>query len=185
MKSGHFPGSGFFFDLRSQKVDDYAVGEPKLDFREYFDGSLQSSGIFNGLSGKVERKFTLRMDCRWQGQKGTLDEYFSYDDGETGHRCWSLNFVDENNFSATALDVEGVGQGAQRGNAAVMRYRLRVPRVGGKEVVVSMEDWFYLIEDGTVINRARMSKFGIKVGEIVASFQKSVRTRSLDIGSAT
>ncbi len=39
-------------------------------------------------------------------------------------------------------------------------------------IIVSMEDWFSLVGDGTLINRARISKFGIKVGELVAWFRK-------------
>jgi len=36
-----------------------------------------------------------------------------------------------------------------------------------------MEDWFYLMDDGRLINRARMSKFGLKVGELFVSFSKA------------
>ena len=57
----------------------------------------------------------------------------------------------------------GEAKGSQRGNAAMMEYRLRIPRDGG-EIVVAMEDWLYLQEDGTLINRTS------------ASFQECERT---------
>ena len=52
-----------------------------------------------------------------------------------------------------------------------MTYRLRIPR-GESEIVVSMEDWLYLQENGTLINRARMRKFGFPVGELIIAFRK-------------
>lgn len=35
-----------------------------------------------------------------------------------------------------------------------------------------MEDWFYLLADGTLVNRARMSKFGLPVGQLFVTFRK-------------
>jgi hypothetical protein len=35
-----------------------------------------------------------------------------------------------------------------------------------------MEDWFYLQDDGTLINRTKMRKFGLTVGELVIAFRK-------------
>ena len=171
MRTRHFPGSGLLFDLGAQGVDDYAAGTPILDLRDYLNGPLTASGVFFGLSGRAERRFAADMTGRWSGGKGTLEELFRYDNGETGRRCWELTFADDRTFTATAHDVEGVAAGVQRGNAAAMRYRLRLPRARG-DIVVGMEDWFYLMDDGTLINRARMSKFGLKVGELFVSFRK-------------
>lgn len=171
MKTRHIPGSGLLFEFGAQGVGDYAAGTPVLDLRRYLNGRLTASGVFFGLSGRVERRFTVDMVGRWSGNRGTLDERFRYDDGEIGDRCWNLMFSDDGTFIATAHDVEDVASGAQNGNAAAMRYRLRVPRAKG-EIVVGMEDWFYLMADGTLINRARMSKFGLKVGELVVSFRQ-------------
>jgi hypothetical protein len=67
--------------------------------------------------------------------------------------------------------VVGEALGMQTGNAAKMTYRLRIPREGD-EIVVSMEDWFYLQDDGTLINRTKMRKFGVTVGELVIAFRK-------------
>ncbi len=176
----HFPGSGFLFDLGSQNLEDYAGKTPVLDLRDYLSGPLSACGVFFGLSGRVERRFTVDMVGRWSGGKGTLDERFRFDNGETDERCWNLAFADDTAFTATAHDVEGAATGVQGGNAAAMRYRLRIPRAKG-EIIVGMEDWFYLMNDGTLINRARMSKFGLKVGELLVSFRK----RDADEASVT
>jgi len=171
MRTRHFPGSGFLFDLGSQSVDDYAAETPVLDLRDYLSGPLSACGVFFGLSGRAERRFTVDMIGRWLDGKGTLDERFRYDDGRIDERCWSLTFSGDGTFTATAHDVEGVATGVQRGNSAVMRYRLRIGRESG-EIVVAMEDWFHLMADATLINRARMTKFGFKVGELCGSFRR-------------
>ncbi len=171
MKTRHFPGSGLLFDFGTRDIEAYSAEKPALDLRNYLRGPLTASGVFLGLSGRVERRFTIDMAGNWSGNHGTLDERFRYDDGETGERLWNLVFADNGSFTATAHDLKGMAAGMQRGNAAVMRYRMRVPR-GKGEVVVGMEDWFYLVDDGTLVNQARMSKFGLKVGELVAAIRK-------------
>ena len=172
MKIRHIPGSNLLFDFGAQSVEAYAPGEPVLDLREYLSGALIASGVFFGLSGRVERRFVANMHGAWNGNTGTIDERFSFADGEVTDRIWTMTFAEDSAFTATAHDVVGNAVGRQSGNAATMRYRLRVPR-GKGEIVVGMEDWFYLLNDGTLINKARMSKFGLKVGELVVSFRRS------------
>ncbi|MCL5776546.1 DUF3833 domain-containing protein [Limibaculum sp. FT325] len=155
-----------------QRLEDYAAETPRLDLREYLDGPLQASGIFFGRSGRADLRFTVDMVGSWDGNTGTLEEDFVYSDGRTERRVWTLTFADDEAFTGTAHDVEGQAVGRQSGSAATMTYRLRLTREGGDEITVSMEDWFYLLEDGTLINRARMSKFGITVGELIVTFRK-------------
>lgn len=171
MKFRDFPGSNIVFNAGSRNLSDYAAETPLLDLREYLNGPLIASGVFIGLSGLVSRRFVISMEGAWNNNCGKLNEDFAYHDGEVGNRCWNLTFHDNYSFSMTAEDVEGIGKGAQCGNAAVMFYRLKIPR-GQGEIIVTMEDWLYLMDDGTLINKARMSKFGLKVGEVIAAFYK-------------
>jgi len=156
----------------SQSLDSYSGEAPRLDLRDYFDGPLQASGIFFDYSGTASLRFVVDMDGSWQGDTGILSERFRYSDGRTEKREWTIRFSEADSFTATAHDVVGEATGAQSGNAATMRYRLRIPR-GDGDTVVSMEDWFYLQEDGTLINRAKMRKFGLTVGELVVTFRKA------------
>ncbi len=152
-------------------LERHAGQAPDLDLRDYLDGPLTASGIFFDHFGSAALSFTVDMEGRWDGDTGTLEERFTYADGTTDTRVWSIRFTGADSFVATAHDVVGEAAGAQRGNAARMSYRLRVPR-GDGEIVVSMDDWLYLQEDGTLINRATMRKFGLPVGELVVAFRK-------------
>jgi hypothetical protein len=156
----------------SQSLDDYTEERPRLDLREYLNGPLTASGIFFDHAGRAELRFVVDMDGTWEGNTGTLAEQFQYSDGRTDERVWTIRFEDNKHFTATAHDVVGEAKGAQLGNAAMMAYRLRVPRDDGNQVVVSMEDWLYLQQDGTLINRTKMRKFGLTVGELVVTFRK-------------
>lgn len=152
-------------------LEDHAGQAPSLDLRDYLDGPLTASGMFFDHAGRASLAFTVDMEGVWDGDTGTLTERFSYSDGRTDSRTWTVRFTDANRFTATAHDVVGEAEGGQRGNAARMSYRLRIPR-GDGDIVVSMEDWLYLQEDGTLINRAKMRKFGLPVGELVIAFRK-------------
>ena len=166
-----FSVAAFLMGCAGPSLERHAGQEPRLDLREYLDGPLTASGMFFDYAGRPSLSFTVDIEGSWDGDEGTLEERFTYDDGRTDERIWSIRFVDENRFVATADDAVGEARGEQRGNAARMTYRLRVPR-GDGEIVVSMEDWLYLLEDGTLINRAQMRKFGLPVGELVIAFRK-------------
>ena len=156
----------------SQTLDDYAGETPRLDLREYLSGPLTATGIFFDHAGRANIRFEVEMEGTWVGDTGTLAERFRYSDGRTEERTWMLRFIDDYRFTAGAADTVGTGNGEQRGNAATMRYRLKIPREDS-EITVSMEDWFYLQPDGTLINRATMRKFGFTVGEVLVVFRRT------------
>ena len=58
----------------SQNLDAYSSERPELDLRRYFNGRLTAYGIFQDRSGQVVRRFTVVMDCRWDGDQGVLDD---------------------------------------------------------------------------------------------------------------
>ena len=155
----------------SQRVEDYAAEQPVLDLRGYFDGRIDAYGIFTDRSGRVVRRFIVTMDCRWEGDVGTLDERFTYSDGSTQRRVWTLRRGPYGRYTGTAEDVEGIATGQTRGNAFNWRYTLRLP-VDGRVYDVQFDDWMYLMDDRVMLNKAVMSKFGIRLGEVTLSFVK-------------
>ena len=124
-------------------VANYRSELPPLDLAQYFNGTVDGWGMFQDRSGKVVRRFTVRIDAKWDGNRGT----------------------------GTAGDVVGTGQGIQQGNAFNMRYVLRVPWAG-RTIDVDMDDWMWRIDDQTVLNRTAMTKFGFRVGEVTLSLRK-------------
>lgn len=148
----------------------YKAATPVLDIASYFNGTIDGWGMFQDRSGKVVRRFTVRIDAKWDGDRGTLDEHFVFDDGEKQNRVWTL-VRDGDRFTGTAGDVVGTGTGVQQGNAFNLRYVLALP-VDGRTWHVDMDDWMWTVDGATVLNRTRMSKFGFRLGEVTLAFRK-------------
>lgn len=157
------------------KPADYASQKPALDLATYFNGPLTAHGIFTDRSGKVVRRFTVAMEGRWTGNQGVLDENFTYSDGKKERRVWRLTKGATEGgvtrYTGTADDVVGVAQGEAAGNALRWAYTLKLP-VDGSVYEVQFDDWMYLMDDRTMLNKAVMSKFGVRLGEVTLSFTK-------------
>ncbi len=150
---------------------DYAAEKPVLDLKTYFNGDLVAHGMFTDRSGKVVRRFVVQMTGTWQGAQGTLDERFTYSDGKTERRVWRLTDEGGGRWSGRADDVVGVAAGQAAGNALNWRYTLALP-VDGKVWEVEFDDWMVLMDERVMLNKAVMSKFGVRLGEVTLSFQK-------------
>jgi hypothetical protein len=153
------------------KVTDYAAQKPVLELRDYFNGTLDAYGVFTDRSGQVVKRFTVVMECSWQGDQGVLDEVFSYSDGTTQRRVWRLQRLADGRFTGQADDVVGTAQGQQSGNAFHWTYTLALP-VDGCIIEVQFDDWMYLMNDKVMLNKAAMRKWGVGLGEVTLSFVK-------------
>ncbi len=150
---------------------DYAAERPVLDLKNYFNGELVAHGLFTDRSGKVVRRFTVQMTGTWQGRQGTLDERFTYSDGKTERRVWRLTDEGDGRWTGRADDVVGVAEGRAAGNALNWRYTLSLP-LDGKVYEVQFDDWMYQMDERVMLNKAVMSKFGFKLGEVTLSFNR-------------
>ncbi len=164
-------GNALLAGCASPTPADYASQTPRLDLRQYFNGKLLAHGIVTDRSGKVMQRFTVLITGTWQGDTGTLDEQFSYADGRREQRVWTLTRGDNGRYTGRAADVLGQAQGLAAGNALNWRYTLRVP-VDGRDWEIDFDDWMFLVDDKVMLNRAVMSKFGFRLGEVLLSFQR-------------
>ncbi|GAB3249367.1 DUF3833 domain-containing protein [Chitinimonas naiadis] len=149
----------------------YAHEKPALDLPTFFNGTLDAWGVFQKRNGQVTRRFTVEIRTQWQGDNGTLDERFVYDDGEKQRRIWHLKRQADGSWRGTAEDVVGEATGLVVGNTLHWNYVLRLP-VDGKEYEVSFDDWMWQLDGKTMMNRSSMSKFGIDLGEVTLFFRK-------------
>jgi hypothetical protein len=62
-------------------ISRYNNERPVLQVENYFNGKLDAWGMFQDRSGDIVKRFTVEMDCQWNGDTGTLNEYFTYSDG--------------------------------------------------------------------------------------------------------
>lgn len=152
-------------------VDAYRDQQPVLKLEEYFNGTIDGWGQFQKRDGTVVKRFKVVIDAKWQGNTGVLDEHFSYSDGSTSRRVWTITKEADGRYSGTADDVVGKASGRAAGNALQWEYTLKLP-VDDKVYEVSFDDWMWLQQDGVMLNRSAMSKFGFHLGEVTLAFKK-------------
>ena len=157
--------------VAGMKPEDFKDQKPKLVIEEFLKGNVKAYGVLQNRSGKVTRQFSADLNGKWDGKQLILDEKFNWSDGEIQNRQWKINKLTEHNYEGTAGDVVGKAKGFSYGPAFKFEYVLLVP-IKGKEIKITFDDWIFKQDEKIAINRARMSKFGIKVGELTVMFVK-------------
>lgn len=153
------------------KPEDFAGREPKLLIEDYFAGRTEAWGIFQDRFGRLRRQFEVEIEGTWDGHRLTLIEDFRYDDGESERRIWHITKRGPHSYEGRADGVIGVAEGSAYGNALNWTYRFAL-NIGDDTWNVTFDDWLFLQSDGVLINRAEVSKFGVKLGEVTVMFRK-------------
>ena len=156
----------------NMKPIDFKDQKPRLIIEEYLSGNVEAWGILQNRSGKVIRQFTADLNGKWDGKQLVLDEKFIWNDGEIQTRQWKIDKIDEHNYEGIAGDVVGKAKGYSYGPAFKFEYVLLVP-VKGKEMKITFDDWIFMQDEKIAINRATLTKFRFKVGELTVFFKKS------------
>lgn len=149
----------------------YEHTEPKLDLFDYFEGQTLAWGQFQSRSGELQRRFTVDINGKVDGDTLVLDEQFVYDDGETEQRIWTIKKVGDNQYEGTAGDVIGKVIGQASGAVFNWRYTLDLP-YKDSSIHVKFDDWMFLQTNKVMLNRAKVTKWGFRVGEVTLFFQK-------------
>ena len=153
-------------------IKKFEAATPQLVLEEYFAGKTRAWGIFEDRFGTLRRQFTVDIVGRWDGRTLVLDERFVYRDGERDRRVWTIEKVGPNRYQGRADDVIGVATGEAKGNALSWRYNMDL-KVGDSTLRVHFDDWMFLQPDNVLINRARVSKWGVELGRVTLFFSKS------------
>ena len=155
----------------SVDVTHYADQQPALNLERFFSKPVKAWGMFQKRSGEVAKRFEVDIVSRREGNNLILDERFLYSDGTRQRRVWTLTPEGQGRWSGRADDVVGVAKGEIAGNALRWRYRLNLP-VAGPSYEMSMDDWMYLMDEDTLINRTSMYKLGVEVGQVTLFFRR-------------
>jgi hypothetical protein len=100
-----------------------------------------------------------------------LTEDFDYYDGEKQRRIWTIKKLADGSYEGTASDILGKAQGQSQGNAVRWNYVMDLP-VGDTTYRIRFDDWMWVMNDGVLINRSYLKKFGITVSELTIFMQK-------------
>ena len=160
-----------FSSCSANNLDYYEDTTPKADIKEYFNGPIQAWGIVQDWRGRVTRRFDVDMVGEWHGDVGTLTEHFEYYDGEKQQRVWTIKKLANGSFEGTASDIIGKADGKTSGSAVQWFYVMDLP-VGDTTYHIKFDDRMWVMNDGVLINRSYLKKFGIKVAELTIFMKK-------------
>ena len=153
------------------QVEEYRDTAPKADIKDYFNGPVKAWGIVQDWRGRVVNRFDIDMVGTWEGDTGTLTEHFTYYDGKTQKRVWTIRKLGENSYEGTASDILDKATGQTSGSAARWSYVMDLP-VNDTTYRLHFDDWMWVMNDGVLINRSYLKKFGITVSELTIFMQK-------------
>lgn len=153
----------------------YKQDNPPLDLKSYFSGPIKAWGLVQDRKGQVTRRFDVVMYGSWEGNVGTLEEQFEYYDGETDKRVWTITQVSADSYEGRADDIIDKAVGNVSGNTMRWAYVMDLP-VGDTTYKITFDDWMFLMNDGVLINRSYLKKFGITMAELTLFMQKQPET---------
>lgn len=161
----------FINGCATPSMDVYKETKPPLDLKTYFTGPIKAWGLIQNRSGEVTRRFDVTMHGTWDGDVGTLEEQFAYYDGETQKRVWTITKTGDNTYEGTASDILDKATGKLEGSAMQWAYQMDLP-VGDTTYRITFDDWMFLMNDGVLVNRSYLKKFGITMAELTLFMQK-------------
>ena len=160
-----------FSGCSGNSLEEYKDTTPKADIQEYFNGPIKAWGIIQDRSGRVTRRFDIDMVGKWDGDTGTLTEHFSYYDGKKQERVWTIKKLSDGGYEGTAADILDKATGRAEGSAVRWHYVMDLP-VDDTTYRIKFDDWMWVMNDGVLINRSYLKKFGITVSELTIFMQK-------------
>lgn len=149
----------------------YKETTPHADIKEYFNGPVKAWGIVQDWQGRVVRRFDVDMVGEWNDDVGTLTENFNFYDGKTQQRIWTIKKIAAGTYEGTASDIIGTATGKAEGSAVRWNYIMDLP-VDDTTYRIRFDDWMWVMNDGVLINRSYLKKFGITVSELTIFMQK-------------
>ena len=145
---------------------------PNFEPESYFAQRLDAYGVFVDRLESIQRQFEVVVEGRKTDTGFSLDEYFLYDDGEREERRWDVTALGNGRYEGRCRDVIGVARGVCTANMLSWKYRFRL-EMFGRKVAVTFDDVMVLQSGGVLVNRATVSKAGLKLGEVLLTFRPS------------
>lgn len=142
-----------------------------FDLLSWLEGPTHATGVVEDRKGRVRRRFTVELTGTAEGNSLRLHERFLFDDGERQERTWLLTRGAGGSFTGRAGDSVSDAQGHFAEHAAYLSSELKLT-VGKRSMALRFDDAFYPSGPGLVLNRSTMSKWGVRLGQILIQFRK-------------
>ena len=153
-------------------VNQFNTDAQPFDPVVFFSGTFQAQGMFVDRFGQVQKRFLIDISCDTEDNQTTLHEKFTYDDGKTETRSWTIVKKNRDKYIAHTDDVVGKGVGYVSGSVFKLKYDFLLT-LYGRRVKVHFDDVMVKQTENTILNRAKLSKFGLLLGELFITFSRT------------
>lgn len=167
MKRGKIVSVGFALALLTFSTPASSGG---FSLEGFFSGKTSAVGSFSAING-TKRKFAVDLLGKWNGKTLTLLEVFAYDDGQRDRKTWRFEKIAKNKYRGTREDVVGQTLVTISGDTARFTYLVDLDPTE-KTNLVRFHDTMRLRDNGTVLNKALVTKFGLPVALTRVEFQR-------------
>ncbi len=150
-------------------VSGFRSTAPAMDPIQFFTGHLASWGVLENRSGEPTRIVTT--DCMGEMRDGTLRMTQRLTIGQDAPvtRTWQMRRAGPGRYEATANDMVGPAVGEAAGRAFHWTWTLATSP-GNPLKNVTMDQWWYLLDDGSMLNRTTIRKLGVILAEVSEHF---------------
>ena len=146
------------------------AGRPRFDPVTFFAGSVLSWGVLENRSGQPTDIVTTDGIGQPEGPDGLhFLQHVHVGTEPVTTRDWHMRRVGPGRFDAEANDMVGTAHGEADGRAFHWQWTLAI-RPGNPLANVTMDQWWYLQDDGSMLNRTIITKLGIVVAEVTEHF---------------
>jgi hypothetical protein len=147
----------------------FAATTPAFDPVNFWTGRTSSWGVIENLDGAPTSIITTTTDGTPEGKGGLHMIQRVSHNGENSVRDWHIRRLEHGQFDATANDVIGTAHGSPSGRTLHWTWILAA-KPGNPLFELTMNQWMYLADNGTLMNRTVITKFGIRLAEISEQF---------------
>eukprot|EP01037_Dinobryon_pediforme_P002715 gene2715-2754_t len=156
----------------AKPIDSFKGSGPDFDPIVFWTGHTASRGVLENRSGEPTE--IVRTDCvgEPEGADGLhMQQTLTMGDGSVTHRDWHMRRVAPGRFEATANDMVGTASGVASGPAFHWTWTLAT-KPGNALFDVSMDQWMMLMDDGAMVNRTVIRKFGVTLAQVTEQFDR-------------
>lgn len=151
-------------------VEKFAGAGPQFDPVVFFRGRAHSWGVLENRSGQPTDIVRTETSGEAEGADGLHMMQTLYVGSDAPQqREWHMRRTGPGTFEATANDMVGTAIGTAAGPAFHWQWTLATAPGNDLKNVV-MDQWMYLYDDGSMMNRTTVRKLGIVLIEVSERF---------------
>ena len=143
---------------------------PAFNPLQFFTGHVRSWGVLESRSGQPTEIVTTDCIGEADGADGLrMTQTLKVGTAAAVTRQWRMHRAGPGRYEATANDMVGTAVGEAAGRAYHWQWTLAL-QPGNALKDVTMDQWWYLLDDGSMLNRTTIRKLGFIAAEVTEHF---------------